>query len=168
MTRGWLTVRRVCSLLLGAACCAACIGPGERTVPASWSPSDPFAPVHMRIYPLTHVERGPSGVARLVAHFEFTDRWYDTTKAAGRLEVFLFRPGPSAGTEERRVRWELDLTDLDRNADWYDPVTRTYRMQLDLPGWADEGPGSEFRLHASFTAPGAGRETLTDDYTLRG
>ena len=155
----------------GAWCClgpGGCVGPDDRAAPANWNPSDPFTPVRMRIYPLTHVERGSSGPARLVCHFEFSDRWFDTTKAAGKLEIQLYRAGPGAGTEEQRVKWDIDLTNLDRNAEWFDPVTRTYRVQLDLPAWADEGPGSQFRLHATFTPTGAAQSTMRDDFVVKG
>lgn len=159
---------RVCALACAGAVVSGCVGPADRPVPANWNPSDPFGAVSMRVYPLTHVERPASGQPRLVCHVEFTDRWYDTVKAAGTLEIQLFRSGDAAGTEQQRATWEVDLTDLERNAEWFDPVTRTYRIQLDMPGWADDGPGARFRLHAVFTTPGATMSTMRDDYVAGG
>lgn len=152
------------ALVLGA-----CFAPGDRAPPPNWNASDPFAPVTLRIYPLTHVERTGAGPARLVCHVEFTDRWYDTVKALGHLDVQLYRAGDSAGAESQRARWDIDLTDLERNAEWFDPVTRTYRVQLDLPPWADDGPGSNFRLRAVFTPPGGSEQSsLRDELVIRG
>ena len=67
-----IALRFAYTVMLGAACCA-CVGPADHPAPAAWNASDPFAPVQLRIYPLTHVERG-SGPARLVCHFEFTEK----------------------------------------------------------------------------------------------
>jgi len=168
---GGAAVRAAGTLVIGAwmaVITPACTAPGDGAPPANWNPSDPFGPAYLRIYPLTHVERGGSGPARLVCHLEFTDRWFDTTKAWGRVEISLYRAGPSTGTDQQNARWEIDLADLNRNADWFDPVTRTYRIQLDLPAWADQGPGTEFRLHAAFTPPGAAGATIRDDFVLKG
>lgn len=138
-----------------------------------------FDPAAMRIYPLTHVERGaPSagggsaaGPTRVICHVEFTDRWFDTVKALGKLEIALYRPGGglNPGVDVHQAKWDLDLTDLAKNAEWFDPVTRTYRVQLDLPAWAQSEPGTQLRLRAIFTPAGASgiEGALHDDFTLR-
>lgn len=135
----------------------------------------PFAPVSLRIHPLTHIETGPTGEPTIICHVEFKDRWHQAVKAAGPLEIQLYRPagGLQADMDRQDVRWPLPLDDLERNADWYDTVTRTYRFQLDLPpGLVPSGSGSKdvvVRLHAVFAARTAegGEVTLHDDYMMR-
>lgn len=134
-----------------------------------------FDPKTMRIYPLTHVEHpgpteGAAGPTRIVCHIEFTDQWFDTVKALGRLQITLYRPGgglnPARDVQE--ANWDLDLTDLTKNAEWFDPVTRTYRVQLNLPAWVQAKPGTQIRLRVIFTPAGANAAegTLHDEYSL--
>jgi len=64
--------------------------------------------------------------------------------------------------------WEVDLTDPERNAAYYDPVTRTYRATLTgAPGWAaSPGPGGRPLIRAVWVAEGASAAdaALTDEY----
>lgn len=131
----------------------------------------PFAPVSIRIHPLTHIAELPNGQAEIVCHIEFKDRWHQPVKAAGPLEIQLYQPvgGLNAELDRQNLRWPLELGDLDRNADWYDAVTRTYRFQLEVPAGALPGSGSLVRLRAVFVARTAeGAEiTLRDDYVIQ-
>lgn len=181
----------------------------------------PFVPTSMRIYPLTHIERGspppappanptgpspadnvqpqdvnpPPAPVRLVAHLEFRDAWGDTTKAVGPLVVLLYGPNSNAdaarttppssreednpdalaspeATETQQRRYDIDLTDLKRNAELYDPATRTYRIPLSgLPGWiVDAAPGANLRiiLRAELKSPRADGSSvlLVDEYVV--
>ena len=156
---------------------AGCTGGG--TGPAPLPPFDPgsgmgpFAPAQMRIYPLSCFELGPlkqgtpDSAARIICHLEFTDRWYDTTKAVGVVQVRLYRVG--SGSDRYDARWDVDLSDLNLNAEWFDPVTRTYRVQLNLPAWVRADLGPTCRLLVTFVP--ANKESssrdLTDETILR-
>lgn len=130
----------------------------------------------MRIHPLTHVERPGSGGEsgggpRIICFIEMRDRWYDPTKAVGSLELQLFRPSAQRGREQQDARWQIDLSDLDRNAELYDPVTRAYRLQLDVPAWIGEpGANNQVKLRAVFVpaGPEGQRRTLRDDFVVQG
>lgn len=132
-----------------------------------------FAPASMRIYPLTHAERAEDGRTRIILHVELKDRWGDSAKGLGVLQVRLFRPlpGPTPGLEEESAAWTIDLSDADENQLRFEPATRTYRFALrDLPAWVDapgEGP-RRMRLRATFrTITHLGREeTLRDEYVI--
>ncbi|TVS09145.1 MAG: hypothetical protein EA423_00480 [Phycisphaerales bacterium] len=151
--------------------------PIVRTPAVSAEACEMFAPVVMRLHPLTHVDRTPAGQPIIVCHIEFADSWGDTVKAAGDLAVLLYRPrGATGATGTQELRWDIDLTDPETNAAHYDPATRTYRIQLGrLPEWATTvgQPGAEDQrivLRAIFTATDReGRETtLRDELTVRG
>ncbi len=106
-----------------------------QTPPAGAVVASPFSPAGIRVLPLTHFERTPSGETRVLVFFELLDQWGDTVKGAGRLDVSVRVEG-SPTEEARVVEWSIDLADLDRNAALYDPSTRAYRLALtDLPGW---------------------------------
>lgn len=156
--------------ILGAACGAGCERrpwmSGESDGAATHSgAANAFAPATLRIYPLTRVDREPvSGRAAIILHLELKDRWGDSTKALGTLSVFLFEPeiGLEPGIETQTMRWSLDMTDPDQNAQWFDPSTRTYRITLiDLPSGverlilqpADRKRGG-LRLRATFATVG--------------
>lgn len=175
----FLPHRPIALLIFGLlpAACGSYGGPVVRTPAVSAEASAMFAPVVMRLHPLTHVDRTPAGQPIIVCHIEFADAWGDTVKAAGELSVLLYRPSGAAGaTGTQELRWDIDLTDPSTNAANYDPATRTYRLQLGrLPEWvAGVGqPGSDDQrvvLRAIFTATDrAGREsTLRDELTVRG
>ena len=133
-----------------------------------------FVPESIRVHPLTHLEADPP---RIVALVEFKDRWGDTTKGVGTLtiQVFEARAGGEPGIETEAAKWDIDLTDLDANAGWFDPVTRMYRFRLvDVPGWVAElaqqasGTGGRVHLRATLrTVSVNGREvSLRHDFTL--
>lgn len=177
----------------------------------------PFVPTSVRIYPLTHIERGsstpvspanptgpspadniqphqvvpPPAEVRIIAHLEFRDAWGDTTKAVGPLVILLYGPSSnanaargttatpgdgdnpeSAAPEIQQRRYDIDLTDLKRNAELFDPATRTYRIALTgLPAWiVHSQPGDDLRitLRAELNSPrasGSG-DLLVDEYVV--
>ncbi|MBL8885912.1 MAG: hypothetical protein JNK16_04560 [Phycisphaerales bacterium] len=177
----------------------------------------PFVPTSMRIYPLTHIERGspppappanptgpspadnvqpqdvtpPPAQVRLIAHLEFRDAWGDTTKAVGSLTILLYGPNSNANAargsnalprdgdnpdafapETQQRRYDIDLTDLKRNAELYDPATRTYRIPLSgLPDWIiNSTPSTNLRitLRAEAKSPRADGSSvlLVDEYVV--
>lgn len=173
--RALLTFTAALAFILAACTPRSAIRPQARTDDAlhAIEHPGPFAPVSLRIHPLTHIETGPTGAPTIICHVEFKDRWHQAVKAAGPLEIQLYRPagGLQADMDRQDVRWPLPLDDLERNADWYDTVTKTYRFQLDLPPGLVP-PGSKdvvVRLHAVFEArtPEGGEVTLRDDYMMR-
>ena len=108
-------------------------------VPFTWSSLGPFAPTTLRVHPLTHVERVPGG-AEIWLHVEMRDRWGDGVKGVGKMAIRLFGPKDGMnGPEGEVLRWDVDLADLDRNVELFDPATRTYRIQLaGGPAWLQE------------------------------
>jgi hypothetical protein len=139
----------------------------------------PFDPATMRIHPLTHLQRasdivggtpGPTVKPRINCFVEFKDRWGDTCKALGRFQVLLYRPESTPGQERQDAMWEADITDLARNADWFDPVTRSYRLQLEVPDWlGDPGPGGAIKLRLVYTpgTPDGEARRLRDEFIVR-
>ncbi len=114
----------------------------------------PFAPMSLRIYPLTHLGPAEDGGAAIICHIELRDRWGDSVKALGKLQVQLYRPraGLDADTAEQILIWDVPLEDERQNAALYDPATQTYRLALGgLPDWiaqraAPDSPRAPVRL----------------------
>jgi hypothetical protein len=106
---------------------------------AGWRDPGPFAPASLRVHPLTRIDRDESGSLRLVVYVELKDRWGDTAKGVGDLRVEVRRPGLSADAGDEAAAWDVSLWDADRNAAYFDPSTRTYRVLLgSLPAWVAE------------------------------
>lgn len=129
------------------------IEPGEGGEPAVLpGPSAVLAslqPERLRVHPLTRLERDATGRLRLVCHVELADRFGHPTKWFGLVRVEVYRPGEAAGEvsgaagavgggEQQAGMWSVDLTSPERNAEMFDWVTRTYRLELvGLPAWID-------------------------------
>ncbi|TVQ62116.1 MAG: hypothetical protein EA378_06540 [Phycisphaerales bacterium] len=138
-----------------------------------------FAGDSIRVHPLTQLELEPGRGVSLACHVEVRDRWGDTVKAIGVLQVQLYRPVPGldAAREVQELVWDVDLNNLERNAAWFDPVTRTYRVRLTgLPAWAErmatgdaDGETQRLRVRAVLRTVGAdGRErVLRDDLVIQ-
>ena len=132
-----------------------------------------FAPASLRVYPLTHGETSEDEGTRLVLHLELRDAWGDTVKGIGRLQVQLLRGGNLGGGGRDERMWEVDMRDPEINAAYYDPATRTYRVQLrDLPPWAIEQSqrrDGRLRVLAVYNtpAPDGSERFLRDEYTIR-
>lgn len=108
-----------------------------------WTP-DPgaFEPARMRIHPLSRITRGADGEAELVCHLELRDSSNQVVKCLGVASVEL------PGADEPTPRWEVDLRDVNANADAFDDVvTRTYTLRLgglpeELERLADAAPAA--------------------------
>lgn len=88
----------------------------------------PYWPVSCRIHPLTRIAVDADRGGLLVeTRVEFTDRDGVTGRACGVIEVALHD-----GVDEPAQKWVVDLRPLDANATYFDPVTRTYLMRLQL------------------------------------
>ena len=159
----------------------------------------PSAPASMHIYPLTHIEYGGSPPAqpvnpggpspmdnvppqpekrpepRVITHLDFRDAWGDTTKAIGTVTIFLYGPsgrglpeGEEAATQQRR--YDIDLRDLKRNAELFDPATRTYRIPLSgLPAWigtASDPARLTLRAEMTCVRPDGTSNLLVDEYLV--
>jgi hypothetical protein len=138
----------------------------------------PFAPVSMRIFPLTRLDADSAGKPMIICHIEFRDAWGDSAKAVGRLEVSMSGSvTPQGGSRQDLppLAWNIDLADLDRNAKLYDRATRTYRIQLvDLPANlgavpvpGEDASGWRINLRATLSSTADGPPTLQDEYTLQ-
>lgn len=160
----------VCSLLL-CGCVSSRPGPGGIDREDLASADDAFRPVAMRVFPLTRVLPGVSGGEPSVElHIELRDQWGDTTKGVGDLTVQLFRAGLGGAPGARERAWSMSLTDLDRNAQWFDPTTRTYRIELaSAPRWIAEPGAVPGVLRATLvTVQPTGRELIIwDEFILR-
>ena len=99
--------------------------------------ADPFAPGGVSIFPLTQLQLDDQGEPWLLLFLELQDRWGDPVKAVGWLTVYLEPEGRPGSVSDHEARWDIDLTDASVNSALFDPVTRTYRVQLGgLPGRA--------------------------------
>ena len=70
---------------------------------------------------------------------------------------------------EHVVEGDADLTDLAKNADWFDPVTRAYRLQLQLPEWlGDPSKNGKIKLRVVYTPSSADGEArkLRDEFVV--
>lgn len=126
---------------------------------ADTQPIDPFAPVALRLHPLTRFGVDSAGKPTIEARLELVDQWGDGVKALGRV-WFGLAPAAGggigadaatrAGASGPELRWEVDLTNVQENAtEYYDHVTRTYLITLGLG--ADGPPRGPATLRATFT-----------------
>lgn len=165
---------RVPALVALAAACASCgvhskgqRGPGDSSRIATIEVACPFSPVALMIHPLTRVVRTPQEPdARLEVYIELRDRFGDEVKGLGDLAVELLDDGgPIAGVGQQRqlALWRFDLNDLEANDRAYDPITRTYRIDLaNAPEGAAEtrnGAGGRVLIRATLTTP-AGKQLV--------
>jgi len=139
---------------------------------------NPFGPAAMAIHPLTRVDRDAQGRLWIICHIELRDAWGDTCKSTGQLQVQLYRPvgGRASGLGSQELIWNVDLSDLDRNASLYDPATRTYRLPLeDAPAWLATGgdrprdlPIARLRAVLVTTGPRGEERVLESEFALEG
>jgi hypothetical protein len=136
---------------------------------------NPFAAVAMEIHPLTRVDRDAQARLWIVCHIELRDVWGHPVKGIGDLEIQLYRPigGRLSGVGIQELTWDINLTDMERNASLYDAATRTYRLPLrDAPAWlaeAPEAPGGRGLLRAQLSTVGPQGEplSLTHEFVLQ-
>jgi hypothetical protein len=130
----------------------------------------PFAPVVMQVHPLTRLARDGAGKPLVIAHIELRDSWGDTCKGTGKLSVQLYRGERAGGPGVQELRWDINLNDLDLNAQLYDPATRTYRLSLEglTDRLANPDDRTRLRLRALFQTwgPKGDERTLQDEFVL--
>lgn len=140
----------------------------------------PFAPVSLRIHPLTHVDTAKTagGPSIIVLHVELRDRWGDTAKGCGKFAVLLYKPGTGVapGLETQELKWDVpNFDEPNANMSMYDAATRTYRIQLEAPEWVakaihdpKEGQPGWFTIRAVLSA-GTDQDAryLSDEYVLQ-
>lgn len=182
------TARKRLALAGAAAMMLATIGGMTACSPKAVDPGPPstegaFGPESLRVYPLTRLDRAADGKPIIICHIELKDRWGDTTKGVGRLEIKLLRPAAApSGTESSEQTWELDLSNWELNASLYDKATRTYRIQLgEIPAWlAEQAPAAKgttetrvngaavCRIRATYFPRGSADATprLTDEFVV--
>lgn len=143
--------------------------------PGTGPVDNPFVAASMTIHPLTRIDTDAAGKLWIYCHIEFKDAWGDTVKSAGTLQVQLYRPVSSrvAGPGRQETVWNVDLTDLKKNASFYDPATRTYRLPFENPPEWLRGPPAEkdlprATLKAVYTSSGPGGEIreMQDEFSL--
>ena len=109
-----------------------------------------FGARRVRLLPaFTRMEApGPedSGAVAILAFVELADGYGDPIKALGtfRFEIFQYRPAVSDPRGKRLEvdgMQEFDLSDSQANQEYWDSITRSYRIGLtvsDLPGSVDK------------------------------
>jgi len=173
-------------LLLLPACAARSTTAESSILPAAWA-GGPFAPVTLRIHPLTHIDPGPilprGAVAddcTIVLHVELKDRFGDAVKGLGRVSVQLYRPGEGVtpGIETQALVWEIpEMTDPEANSARFDQTVRTYRVPLVAPRWVadhvaparpDATPWLRLRVTLAIdAATGPDAKFLDDEFILQ-
>lgn len=130
----------------------------------------PFAPVVMQIHPLTRIGRDEArNQPLIICHLELRDSWGDTCKGTGTLQVQLYRSDPGGGSGTQELKWDVDLSDLEKNSQLYDPATRTYRLALEVPErLIVRESGRRLRLRAILDTwgPRGEQRTLQDEFVL--
>ena len=113
----------------------------DETLPAIAVENWPYVPATMRVHPLSRVV--PSAEPGTPPHAEVCvqclDLDGDATRGVGELSV-------QVGAEGERVRRNLGDAAVNR-ASW-DPVTRTYRLQLPVPPGFQCGAGASLPVQA--------------------
>jgi len=122
-------------------------------------------PTSMRIYPSSEF-RVVGGQPAVEARIELFDDLGDSIKGVGRVRFeldSLAKPGAS-GVGKRLYQWEIPMLTKEKNAKFYDVVTRSYRFELKM----DEAPepGKPLRLIAEFIDAEPGGKRLSAEATL--
>lgn len=115
---------------------AACQNVHQR--PLAGSGMDMFAPVAMRLHPLTRILPD-----QLEARVELMDQMDDVTKGVGQITLELYRYELASLHHRGQLvqRWQTDISTLQTNEKFWDPITRTYvfRYPLDPQQTKDAG-----------------------------
>jgi hypothetical protein len=161
--RAW--TRRLPALILVVAAIgpAGCFDLTGRPRELTGSGMDMFAPVSMRIHPLTRLL--PVGGARPAAtaasraeqieiHVEFKDQFGDVGKAVGVLELEVEDTQLNfLGGDHRVAAWQEDIRTPRENAKYWDAITRSYVFTHDPANPAALRPGSKFNVQVTMTFP---------------
>lgn len=170
---------------------------GVGTLPAPAAVLENLQPARLRVHPLTRLERESGGAGtgggrtRLVCHLELLDRFGHGCKWLGRVRVELYRPGEATGEgataagtgpmgavgggEQQEGVWNIDATDPAKNAETFDWVTRTYKVELvGLPGWVEaleqgrsREPWATLRAYFLVAGPDGREKRLEATFRLR-
>ena len=123
-----------------AVACLACCAPTHRqgeaggaSLPAAEPTHWPFAPVSVRVHPLSRIAVDAAGKRQVELRIECRDLDGDSVRTIGTLWVSLGNEG--------RAELEHDLGDPAVNQGDWDRVTRTYRRTLPMPEGFECGPG---------------------------
>ena len=146
----------LCVLLTGC-------GPlGERTLTGSGM--DMFAPVAMRIHPLTRVV-ADDAKENVEIHIELKDQFGDVGKGVGTisLDLYAYALLGLGNRGERLASWSGDISTPPLNKQYWDPITRTYvfRFRADPVMLRAR---SKWVLSAAMTFPN--HTELKDEFTL--
>ena len=135
--------------------------PVARQPALSGSGMDMFAPVAMRVHPLSRVALEDKA-ARLQARLELTDQMGDVGKGIGTvaLELFVYQPLLPGHRGKRIGAWALDLSTPAANRARWDAITRTYLFDVLLPAGSVQ-PKTRYLLVAALTQPNGAQ--LRDD-----
>jgi 2-keto-4-pentenoate hydratase/2-oxohepta-3-ene-1,7-dioic acid hydratase in catechol pathway len=121
-----------------------------------------YAPVDIRVHPLSRVKFNDTGdEARVEARIELLDQDGFSTRSLGDLKLVL--SGSSEMGSHTQVEWECDLSTVAMNGKQYDCVTRTYLAHLQLVS-RDDIP-MEPVLYAQFQRPDG--HSLSDRQPIR-
>lgn len=111
---------------------------GFKQRPLNGSGMDMFAPVALRLHPLTRILPD-----QLEARVELMDQMDDVTKGVGQLTLELYRYELASINHRGTLvqRWQADLSTLQANEKYWDAITRTYvvRHPLDAQQTRDAG-----------------------------
>jgi len=136
--------------------------------PEGTESSGAFAPVRLRVHPLTRWTRDAERDVVIRAHVELLDAWEHPVKELGVFRVELRRVRETVGSSESvagepELRWEVDLRDPQQNAGvFYDGVTQTYELTLGVD--RDVSRSAAWRVEVVFTDPSGRR--LSDSFRL--
>jgi len=163
-------------LVLALPMLAGCPDPQGRQLTGSGM--DMFAPLTMRVHPLSRIvvpqpaaatatatepAAGKAGAGdgedspELEARIEFTDQFGDITKGVGIAHLSLYEHALALpGNKGAKVgSWDVDLTTPADNKSRWDWVTRTYLFRFGLSDPRFAVIGSRYVLSATMTFPNA-------------
>lgn len=127
---------------------------------------DMFAPVKMRLHPLTRwivpttsAATTAPGAATVEARLEFTDQFGDVAKGVGKVyfELYAYEPIAIGNRGERIDLWNADIATPELNKQHFDPITRTYLFKLGVNESKLPRNQTRFVIVATFTLPNESR-----------
>lgn len=113
----------------------------------------PLRPVAMRFHPFTRMKQ-VDGDWMIEARLELTDVAGDVCKGVGEFRFELYADPATesrSGNERRLYQWFVSIERIPDNTRLWDPVSRTYRLDLKLDAPPPEKP--RLRLTAQFDTP---------------
>ena len=124
------------AVLLLASCLTGCSPSVEGGAAMDASNGDtvrwPYWPQRMRLHPLTRLAvDAKTGLTVIETRVELFDHEGDTTKGCGQLRVDLHDASDTSG-DEPLATWNRDLRLPEVNRQYFDDVTRTYLLRLEL------------------------------------